>query len=69
MVKDPGKYTTTGGWGFSQFDDVKPASEAVLFPATRWSSARDVVFNRQHLSPEKQQCHKCCMTRRSPHFW
>jgi hypothetical protein len=50
MVKDPGKYTTTGGWGFSQFDDVKPASEAVLFllrdgqaPATLSSTVNTLV--------------------------
>jgi len=37
MVKDSRKYASTGGWGFAQFDDGKPASEAVhntCFPAT-----------------------------------
>src|SRR3984893_1628547 len=29
MVKDSRKYASTGGWGFAQFDDGKPASEAV----------------------------------------
>src|ERR1700730_12987539 len=28
MVKDSRKYASTGGWGFAQFDDGKPASEA-----------------------------------------
>ena len=29
MVKDSGKYAATGGWGFAQFKDGKPADEAV----------------------------------------
>jgi hypothetical protein len=29
MVKDSRKYASTGGWGFAQFYDGKPASEAV----------------------------------------
>src|ERR1700674_5000368 len=29
MVKDARRYASTGGWGFAQFDDGKPASEAV----------------------------------------
>src|SRR5262249_29436198 len=29
MVKDSKKYATTGGWGFAQFNDGKPADEAV----------------------------------------
>jgi hypothetical protein len=29
MVKDSTKYASTGGWGFAQFDDGKPADEAV----------------------------------------
>jgi Cytochrome P460 len=29
MVKDSKKYASTGGWGFAQFDDGKPAGEAV----------------------------------------
>ena len=28
MVKDSKKYVTTGGWGFAQFKDGKPADEA-----------------------------------------
>src|SRR5919106_2650670 len=30
MVKDSRKYASTGGCGFAQFDDGKPADEAVL---------------------------------------
>src|SRR3979409_2413071 len=29
MVKDARKYASTGGWGFAQFNDGKPADEAV----------------------------------------
>jgi hypothetical protein len=49
MVKDSGKYASTGGWGFAQFDDGKPASEAVhntCFPCHATVKARDFVFNR-----------------------
>ena len=37
MVKDSKKYASTGGWGFAQFNDGKPADEACskpAFPAT-----------------------------------
>jgi hypothetical protein len=30
MVKDSKKYIATGGWGFAQFKDGKPADEALL---------------------------------------
>jgi hypothetical protein len=49
MVKDPSKYASTGGWGFAQFDDGKPASEAVhntCFSCHATVEARDFVFNR-----------------------
>jgi hypothetical protein len=49
MVKDQQKYAATGGWGFAQFDDGKPASEAVhatCFPCHANVKARDLVFNR-----------------------
>jgi hypothetical protein len=49
MVKDSSKYASTGGWGFAQFDDGKPASEAVqntCFPCHAIVKARDFVFNR-----------------------
>ena len=49
MVKDARKYASTGGWGFAQFDDGKPASEAVhnkCFSCHAIVKARDFVFNR-----------------------
>ena len=48
MVKDSSKYASTGGWGFAQFDDGKPASEAVhnmCFSCHATVKARDFVFN------------------------
>lgn len=49
MVKDSAKYTSTGGWGFAQFDNGKPASEAVhnaCFACHAIAKGRDLVFNR-----------------------
>ena len=49
MVKDSGKYASTGGWGFAQFDDGKPASEAVhntCFACHEPAKIRDFVFTR-----------------------
>ena len=49
MVKDSSKYASTGGWGFAQFDDGKPASEPVqntCFPCHAIVKARDFIFNR-----------------------
>ena len=49
MVKDSKKYASTGGWGFAQFNDGKPADEAVhntCFPCHEAIKARDFVFNR-----------------------
>ena len=49
MVKDSRKYASTGGWGFAQFDDGKPASEAVhntCFSCHEAAKARDFVFTR-----------------------
>jgi len=49
MVKDSKKYASTGGWGFAQFDDGKPASEAMqktCFPCHEIVKARDFVFSR-----------------------
>ena len=49
MVKDSRKYASTGGWGFAQFNDGKPASEAVqntCFGCHAIVKARDFVFNR-----------------------
>jgi len=49
MVKDAKKYAATGGWGYGQFDDGKPADEKVLntcFPCHEAIKARDFVFTR-----------------------
>ncbi|HKG72828.1 MAG TPA: cytochrome P460 family protein [Aestuariivirgaceae bacterium] len=49
MVKDSRKYASSGGWGFAQFDQGKPASEAVhntCFSCHAAVKARDFVFNR-----------------------
>jgi len=49
MVKDSSKYASTGGWGFAQFDDGKPADEMMqnsCFPCHSTVKARDFVFNR-----------------------
>jgi hypothetical protein len=49
MVKDSRKYAATGGWGFAQFRDGKPADEALLrtcFPCHEPVKARDFVFTR-----------------------
>src|SRR5271166_2828275 len=52
MVKDSKKYAATGGWGFGQFKDGKPADEAVLktcFPCHEPGKAHDYVFT--HYAP------------------
>ena len=49
MVKDSKKYAATGGWGFADFKDGKPASEAVhktCFPCHAPAKDRDFVFTR-----------------------
>jgi hypothetical protein len=49
MVKDSRKYASTGGWGFAQFNDGRPASEAVhsiCFACHGVVKDRDFVFNR-----------------------
>jgi hypothetical protein len=49
MVKNSKKYAATDGWGFAQFDDGKPAGEAVLktcFPCHAAIKARNYVFTR-----------------------
>jgi hypothetical protein len=48
MVKDSRKYASTGGWGFAQFNDGKPAGEAAhtCFSCHEIVKARDFVFNR-----------------------
>jgi Cytochrome P460 len=47
MVKDSKTYAATGGWGFAQFKDGKPAGAALLktcFPCHVPVKARDFVF-------------------------
>ncbi len=49
MVKDSRKYAATGGWGFVQFNDGKPADEAgrgACFGCHEPAIARDFVFTR-----------------------
>jgi hypothetical protein len=49
MVKDSKRYASTGGWGFAQFNDGKPATEAIhakCFACHQIVKARDFVFNR-----------------------
>jgi hypothetical protein len=49
MVKDSKKYAATGGWGFAQFKDGKPAEEALIktcFPCHVPVKSRDFVFTR-----------------------
>ena len=49
MVKDSTRYASTGGWGFAQFNDGKPADEAVIkacFPCHEPARGRDFVFTR-----------------------
>jgi Cytochrome P460 len=54
MVKDSKKYAATGGWGFAQFKDGKPAEEALLktcFPCHVPVKDRDFVFTHYAPSP------------------
>jgi hypothetical protein len=49
MVKDSKTYAATGGWGFAQFKDGKPAGAALLktcFPCHEPVKARDFVFTQ-----------------------
>jgi hypothetical protein len=49
MVKDAKKYAATGGWGFAQFTEGKPDSEAVhntCFSCHAPAKDRDFVFTR-----------------------
>jgi len=53
MVKDSKKYAATGGWGFAQFNDGKPADETVhktCFPChSAHAKAHDFIFT--HYAP------------------
>jgi hypothetical protein len=50
MVKDSKKYASTGGWGYSQFDDGKPLTDAAMLQRCYDCHAlikdRDYVFTR-----------------------
>lgn len=49
MIKDSKRYAASGGWGFAQFNDGKPADEAVhktCFACHEPAKARDFVFTR-----------------------
>ena len=49
MVKDSKKYAASGGWGFADFTDSKPANEAkhkTCFPCHQPAKDRDFVFTR-----------------------
>jgi hypothetical protein len=49
MVKDSRRYRSSGGWGFAQFNDGKPAAESVQATCVGCHSAaraRDFVFSR-----------------------
>src|SRR5262245_54095754 len=49
MVKDSKKYAATGGWGFADFTNDKPGSEALhktCFPCHEPAKDRDYVFTR-----------------------
>ena len=49
MVKNSRKYAATGGWGFAQFKEGKPADAALLktcFPCHEPVKARDFVFTQ-----------------------
>ena len=52
MVKDSKKYATTGGWGYAEFIEGKPAAEAVhktCFPCHEPFKEKDFVFT--HYAP------------------
>ncbi|HXC96512.1 MAG TPA: cytochrome P460 family protein [Edaphobacter sp.] len=52
MVKDSKRYAATGGWGFAQFKDGKPADEAVhrtCFSCHVPAKANDYIFT--HYAP------------------
>ncbi len=54
LVKDSRKYAATGGWGFAQFKDGKPADESVhktCFPCHEHVKARDLVFTEYAPTP------------------
>jgi hypothetical protein len=54
MVKDSKKYAATGGWGFADFTNGKPGTEALhekCFPCHQPAKDRDFVFARYAPTP------------------
>jgi hypothetical protein len=54
MVKNSEKYATSGGWGFADFTNGKPGSEALIktcFPCHQPGKDRDYVFTRYAPTP------------------
>ena len=54
MVKDSKKYAASGGWGFADFTNGKPGSEALhekCFPCHQPAKDRDYVFTRYAPTP------------------
>jgi Cytochrome P460 len=54
MVKNSKQYAATGGWGFAQFKDGKPADDVLLktcFPCHVPAKAQDFVFTHYSPSP------------------
>jgi hypothetical protein len=54
MVKDSKKYAASGGWGFADFTNGKPGSEALhamCFPCHLPGKAKDFVFTRYAPTP------------------
>ena len=54
MVKDSKKYAATGGWGFADFTNGRPGSEALhekCFPCHQPGKDRDYVFTRYAPTP------------------
>ena len=54
MVKDSKKYAASGGWGYADFTNGKPGSEALhetCFPCHQPAKDRDYVFSRYAPTP------------------
>jgi hypothetical protein len=54
MVKDSRKYAASGGWGFADFTNGRPGSEALhekCFPCHQPGKDRDYVFTRYAPTP------------------
>ena len=54
MVKDSKKYAASGGWGFADFTNGKPGSEALIktcFPCHQPGKDHDYVFTRYAPTP------------------